>query len=119
MQVIQAMTPTEVGEWGRKITEVYMQWYTFFVTANLLIMGWFHSKEVKADGRSALVPVARLFQFCNVLGAISTGMVGWYVSLVADRFATLVRWAAISNGLALVGTAYVWGRIIEKARPGR
>lgn len=30
----------EIGEWGRKITEVYMNWYTFFVTANLLVMGW-------------------------------------------------------------------------------
>ena len=72
MQVAQ-MTPQEIGEWGRKISEVYMQWYTFFVTANLLIMGWFHSKEIKAERRHAIIPGARLFQFCNLLGAVSTG----------------------------------------------
>jgi hypothetical protein len=111
------LTPEEVrelGEWSRKIVEVYMQWYTFFVTANLLIMGWFHSKEIKSN--TPLVPVARLFQFCNLLGAVSTGMVGYYVSNNIPAYARLIRWAAISNGLALLGTAFVWGLVIPKSK---
>jgi hypothetical protein len=114
MQIALATAPTELGEWGRKITEVYMQWYTFFVTANLLIMGWFYSKEVKPDRRKSLIALGRLFQFFNLLGATSTAMVGYYVALSVPNFARLIHWAAISNGLALLGTAYVWNYIIPK-----
>jgi hypothetical protein len=38
---------SEDGEWARKIAELYMNWYTFFVTANILMLGWFYSKEAK------------------------------------------------------------------------
>jgi hypothetical protein len=105
---------TEVGEWSRKIVEVYMQWYTFFVTANLLIMGWFYSKEIKTS--TPIVPIARLFQFLNILGAISTGVVGYFVSRQIAEFSTLIRWSAFSNGIGLLGIAYVWGRIISKGK---
>ena len=111
---IPPMTPQEIGEWGRKIIEVYMQWYNFFVTANLLIIGWFVSKDVKAQGRASLVPIARLFQILNLLGATSTGFVGFYVARDVQRYGALIHWAALSNALGLLGIAYVWGRLIPK-----
>jgi hypothetical protein len=100
---------TEIGDWSRKIVEVYMQWYTFFVTANLLIMGWFYSKEIKVN--APIVPLARLFQFLNVLGAISTGLVGYFVSGQVAEFSKLIKWSAFSNCVGLIGIAYVWGMI--------
>jgi hypothetical protein len=105
---------TELGEWSRKIIEVYMQWFTFFVTANLLVMGWFRSGNKKTEASTGPVPVARLFQGLNVLGSITTGMVGYYVSRNIPEYSHLVVWAAIANVLTLLGIAYVWGLVIPK-----
>jgi hypothetical protein len=97
----------EIGEWGRKITEVYMNWYTFFVTANLLVMGWFFSKDVK--NHKPLLPVSALFLSLNILGAFSTGLVGWYMaSEVPPHFRGLVGWAAAVTAAALLGVGSIW-----------
>ena len=89
----------EIGEWGRTITEVYMTWYTFFVTANLLVMGWFYSKDV--SNHKPLIPVSLLFLCLDILGAFSTGLVGYYMAKeVPADFRGLVAWAA---GVTAVG----------------
>jgi hypothetical protein len=79
----------EIGEWGRKITEVYMQWYTFFVTANLLVMGWFFSKDVR--NHKPLLPVSILFLSLNILGAASTWLVGYYMAREVPSLSRLGR----------------------------
>ena len=42
----------DIAEWSRKINELYMSWYTFFASPNVLAMGWiFGSKN-----QESLVP---------------------------------------------------------------
>jgi hypothetical protein len=102
----------EIGEWGRTITEVYMTWYTFFVTANLLVMGWFYSKDV--SNHKPLIPVSLLFLCLDILGAFSTGLVGYYMAKeVPADFRGLVAWAAGVTAVALLGVGFVWVYLIK------
>jgi hypothetical protein len=102
----------EIGEWGRTITEVYMTWYTFFVTANLLVMGWFYSKDV--GDHKPLIPVSILFLCLDILGAFSTGLVGYYMAReVPSDFRGLVAWAAGVTAIALLGVGSVWVYLIK------
>lgn len=88
----------EAAEWGRKIIEVYMTWYTFFMTSNVAIMGWFASKDSRDYNIKAVAAVAILFIFLNLLGTIST----WIVAHSADKpaphpFKNLIHWAGYAN----------------------
>jgi hypothetical protein len=115
------MTPTEINdasEWGRKIIEIYMSWYTFFFTANLVIMGWCFGKESPSRHHRPLMVIAGLFSFLNLMGAVSTMKVGWSVAPVAPpKFQNLITWSAWINASALVGTAVVWLLLIHTLRP--
>ncbi len=107
----------ELGEWGRKIIEIYMTWYTFFFTANLVIMGWCFGKESRSHDRRPLIFIAGLFSFLNLMGAVSTMRVGWSVAPVAPKqFQNLIVWSAWINTSALVGTAVVWLLLIRNLR---
>jgi hypothetical protein len=110
------LDPKELGEWSRKIVEVYMQWYTYFLTSNLLVMSWFYSKENGGADTRNLVLIARLFQCLDFLGTVSTVMVGYYVSRAVPDFSRLIVWAASANACGLLGIAYVWQRIIRATR---
>jgi hypothetical protein len=103
----------EINEWGRKIMEVYMNWYTFFVTANLLVMGWFFSKDIR--NHKPLLPVSILFLSLNILGAFSTALVGIYMaSEVPGHFRNLVFWAAGVTATALLGVGSIWVYLIRE-----
>jgi hypothetical protein len=107
-----ALDTKEIGEWGRTITEVYMTWYPFFVTANLLVMGWFYSKDV--SDHKPLIPVSILFLCLDILGAFSTGLVGYYMAKeVPADFRGLVAWAAGVTSVALLGVGFVWVYLIK------
>jgi hypothetical protein len=109
-----AIEINELSEWGRKIIEIYMSWYTFFFTANLVIMGWCFGKESRSQDRRPLIFIAGLFSFLNLMGAVSTLKVGWSVAPVAPRqFQELIGWSARINASALVGTAIVWLLLIR------
>lgn len=112
--MIIATDISDLGEWGRKIIEIYMTWYTFFVTANLVIMGWCFGKESRSHDRRPLIFIAGLFSFLNLMGAVSTMRVGWSVAPIAPaRFQNLIGWSACINASALVGTALVWLLLIR------
>ncbi|WP_263377233.1 hypothetical protein [Granulicella aggregans] len=98
----------EVGEWARKIIEVYMTWYTFFASSNVLAMGWIFGSEIDQSVRPMLKPICILFAILNVLGAISTGVVGSSVGPQIPEFKKLIYWAAGANGFALLGFVVVW-----------
>ena len=61
----------EIHEYARHIFQLYIAWFTFFVTANYVSMGWL--AKPNDDGKSyiALV-VGSLFVLQNALGAIAT-----------------------------------------------
>lgn len=107
----------EVSEWGRKIVEVYMTWYTFFFTANLVIMGWCFGKESRGHAHRPLIVISSLFFFLNLMGAVSTMRVGYSVAPVAPpQFKWLIIWSAWINATALVGTAVVWLLLVLNLR---
>jgi hypothetical protein len=102
-------TTNEIGEWSRKIIEVYMTWYTFFASSNVLAMGWIFGTTVEDKVKPMLKAICFLFFVLNLLGAISTGVVGYTVGAhVPLDFQHLIWWAAIANGIALLGFASVW-----------
>jgi hypothetical protein len=105
----------EVAEWGQKIVEVYMVWYTFFMTANLAIMGWFCSKDSDQYNTKPLVAVSSLFIVLNLIGAISTWMVAHSVgnSGVPEIFRRLILWSGCANITGLLGNVLIWVYIIK------
>lgn len=103
----------EVGEWGRKIVEVYMSWYTFFITANIVILGWFFGKETHPTVQKPFAGISFLFFFLNVLGAVSTIKIAhWIATIAPQSFSALVLWSAWANCVALLGIAIVWAYLI-------
>jgi hypothetical protein len=99
------------GEWARKIAELYMNWYTFFVTANVLLLGWFYSKDAK-DYKPPR-QVGFIFLMLNVFGAASSNIVGFFLYREAGKFAFLMLWAGVVNSLGLLGIAYLWFHTIR------
>jgi hypothetical protein len=106
----------EVGEWSRKIIEVYMTWYTFFASSNVLAMGWIFGSEVPPDMKPMLRPICVLFAILNLLGVVSTGMVASATGFRIPEFEGLIHWAGWANGLALGGFAIVWTICFWKLR---
>lgn len=107
-------TTNDVAEWGRKIIEVYMTWYTFFMTSNVVIMGWFAGKDSKDFDPRPLTAVSRLFILLNLFGIVSTAMVARYVGQQApDVFKPLIFWAGVANIGGLLGNVFIWVYLIR------
>lgn len=109
-----------IGDWGRKIVEVYMNWYTFFVTTNFAIMGYVFTKNPRFFDERAIRLLAGLFVLLNVLGSVSTITVGLTVSPTAPQnFRALIKWAALSNTVGLLSNALLWSYIVYSRRKRR
>jgi prolipoprotein diacylglyceryltransferase len=106
---------SENGEWARKIAELYMNWYTFFVTANILLLGWFYRKEAK--DHKPPKPVGYIFLMLNVIGAITSNLVGYFLSHEAGKFGVLMIWAGATNSVGLLGIAFLWVHTVRIKYP--
>ena len=105
------------GEWARKIVEVYMTWYTFFVTTNFAVMGYLFTKDAQHYDRRGVRLLAALFIIFNLLGVGSTSMVGIVAAKAApEDFKCLIHWAAIANTSGLAGNVSLWSYIIYSRR---
>jgi hypothetical protein len=101
-------TVSETGVWARTIIDVYMIWFTFFLCTNMLALAWVCGRKIEDGVRQVLGPVCVLFFVLNILGTISTAVVGRTVGPMVPEFSALIGWAAFANGLGLVGCAVVW-----------
>jgi hypothetical protein len=101
-----SLDPHEAQEWARKIVELYMSWYTFFVGANLLVMGWFHSKDVKTS--PSLNALSGLFAFLNICGVGSSIVLMRYLSGTVPELQTVIYFCGTANSIGLVGIAIAW-----------
>src|ERR1700691_5693485 len=109
------MDPT--GEWSRKIVEVYMTWYTFFVTTNFAVMGYLFTKEAKEADLRGVRLLACLFIVFNLLGTGSTILVGVTAGETAPPvFHHLIQWGVGSNAVGLLGNVCMWGYIVYSRR---
>jgi hypothetical protein len=102
----------DIGAWGRSIAALYMVWYTFFVTANVVVLGWLCVREVD---RRRLLPVVGLSVLLSLLTLGSTAMVGYVLHDVAPKpFGTLIVFAAVANALGLFGVIWAWTKAMRR-----
>ena len=85
-------TVSETGEWARTIIEVYMLWFTFFLCSNMLALAWVCGRKIEDRARQMLTPICILFFVLNILGTISTVVVGRTV-FGADWVGGVCEWA--------------------------
>jgi uncharacterized membrane protein YjjB (DUF3815 family) len=105
-----AMSGRAVGAWGRTIATLYMGWYTVFVVANVLVLGWVCRRDAKDS--AALRNVSSL---CVLLTLGSTAMVGYTLRAVApEPFGTLIVFAAVANGVGLLGVMWAWWKLMRR-----
>jgi hypothetical protein len=109
MLIISAFTSTgldatETAEWAKKIVELYINWYTFFITANLIALGWFYAKD------SSRPPSGMCFIFViqNLLGIATSILIGYFIAPEAGKFFWLVVLCCLFNAIALTTIAAIW-----------
>jgi hypothetical protein len=89
--------------------------YTAFVVANVVVLGWICGRDVKNG--AGLRSVRVLCLLLSVLTLGSTAMVGWTLHAVApEPFGTLIAFAAVANGVGLLGVMWAWLRVMRGTR---
>jgi hypothetical protein len=66
----------ELGGFLRLMLQLWIGWYTFFITANLVAIGMIFSASHRLG--TFLQPIALLFAFVNCLAVAATSVVGVY-----------------------------------------
>ena len=72
--------------WMRVIFQHYLSWYTLFITANLFVLSWVFTKDV----RTGTLPLAILFIFLNACGTVTAILLARYISAATQRNRILV-----------------------------
>jgi|HubBroStandDraft_6_1064221.scaffolds.fasta_scaffold70780_4 hypothetical protein len=104
----------QMEEWARKIVEAYMSWYVFFVGGNIAVLGWIHTRRVKADETVMKIIVA-IFALLNFGGIISSVTIMVYLYYVVDQplFVVIVV-CGTANTLVLVALLVAWSWVYLK-----
>jgi hypothetical protein len=88
-----------------------MAWYTVFMAANVLALGWMTGREVKDN--SALRSAGVLNMLLSLLTLGSTVTVGYTLQMIApDPFRLLIVFAAVANVFGLFGVVWAWWRVV-------
>jgi hypothetical protein len=93
--------------------QLWVQWFTFFVTVNFAVIGWFGVEIVKGNLKSSNIPQAGavVFFILNVIGMVITGY--FYVWLTAieqkvrDLYSEVEKRAPGAGGLKRMFTRAV------------
>ena len=118
--LVEAACTASEDDWARKIGELYMGWYTFFITANLIVLGYFHSKDTKLAERKTLLPLCLLFAVLGMLGTASAFYIAKNIAVCVPRFSNVITYSVWANNCALWGIALFWMwkmYVIWKGRP--
>ena len=101
--------------WPIKIAEMYMSWFTFFVTGNLVVMAWLHRTRVRAVG--GLAAVYWVFLLQDIGGVFSTVVIMKYlVGVVPPNLRLTILVVGTSDCAALVGLVLAWLYVIKRGR---
>lgn len=113
---IASPDPKTLNDWSLKIIEIYMSWYTFFLSSNIIVLGWIFGTKIDESVKPMLTPIGILFCILNLLATSSTVLVGYTTisSAPNQAFRELIRWAAIANATATIGFFAVWGICIRR-----
>lgn len=83
------MVIDELHLYSRHLIQLWVQWFTFFLTVNYVALGWFAGGDHnKLTNRCSLVYIAALFITQNVLGIIVCMIARRYFSKTAQVLAT-------------------------------
>jgi drug/metabolite transporter (DMT)-like permease len=108
---------TEGGSWARTIIEVYMMWFTFFLSANIVAMAWIFRRRLDKVARSMVGPICWLLALANISTTASTFAVAAAVSPDAPgNYLPLIRMARTANSVVLIAFAVVWVVLWTKLR---
>lgn len=64
---------------------IYMSWYTWFFGANLIVLGWIFTKEVKADLAAAITVFSAAWIIFNIMGIVSAIRLQSYTRVAAKE----------------------------------
>jgi hypothetical protein len=94
-----------------------MTWYTFFMTTNVLLLGWFAGRDSRHYDAKPMTAVSILFIALNFLGSVSTWMVAHSVSEHApNAYRDLILWAGFANIGGLIGNIFLWSYLVRIRR---
>ena len=75
----------ELHDWAKLIVQTYMTWFSFFVTSNLVVMGWLHSTG------KLLLPIFVVFALLDLSGIVPTLLVKSHLERSTERILKLTE----------------------------
>jgi len=102
--------PIDGGAWARTIADVYMLWFTFLVSSNILAVSWWFARAPESIVRSImLAPVCWAMIVADLLTAGMTFVVAATVKpWTPANFDALINGAGIANAIVVIVFAVVW-----------
>lgn len=102
--------PMDGGAWARKIIDVYMLWFTFLVSSNILAASWWFARAPETVVRTIMMaPMSWAMIVADLLTAAMTFVVASTVKPWAPpNFAPLINGAGIANAIVVIVFAVVW-----------
>ena len=102
--------PIDGGAWARTIADVYMLWFTFLVSSNIVAASWWFARAPETVVRSImLTPVSWAMIVTDLLTAAMTFVVAVTVKPWAPpNFEALINGAGIANAIVVIAFAVVW-----------
>ena len=100
----------DADAWARTIVDVYMLWFTFLITSNIIGASWWFARAPESVVRSImLAPVAWAMIIADLVTAAMTFVVAATVKPWAPRnFYPLIDGAGFANAVVAILFAAVW-----------
>jgi hypothetical protein len=110
MQGAGMAVPIDGGAWARTIIDVYMLWFTFLVSSNILAASWWYARTPESVVRSIMMtPVCWAMIVADLSTAAMTFVVASTVKPWAPHgFDELINGAGIANALVAIVFSLVW-----------
>jgi hypothetical protein len=98
------------GAWARTIIDVYMVWFTFLVSSNILAASWWYARTPDGVVRSIMMtPFCWAMIVADLSTAAMTFVVASTIKPWAPRgFSELINGAGIANAIVVITFSVVW-----------
>lgn len=110
MQSVGLPVPMDGGAWARTIVDVYMLWFTFLVSSNILGASWWFARAPDSVVRSLMIaPVSWAMIIADLATAAMTFIVATTIKPWAPpNFDRLINGAGVANAIVVIAFAVVW-----------
>src|SRR5579875_3178301 len=118
--VSTATVATDALMWALKIVEVYMLWFTFFLSTNGVVLGWLAGRRTEESAKPLLEPVCWFFIVLDLVTLASTVVVASTVKGDAPAsYQSLIVLCGLANSVAAIVAAGVWFVVWRGVRRSR